>query len=142
MISSGPSDSNPTVSSIRFRDGTTLESGEYVEDFQVRKRLRVSDEGVFDRDVIIEGSLTVRGETTLEQGSNEDTTHITDMIDDLYYKIGWDKTLSRWKYSQYINGDTATLDYRLQELDFSNYYTKTEVDSKIYYTSTFAWENY
>lgn len=142
ITAGGNNESNLTVSTIRFRDGTTLESAEYVEDFHVRKRFRASEEGVFDQDLIVEGDLIVRGTATLDRGDDDDTTHLSTKIDDLYFKIGWDTILSRWKHTHFTNVDTASLDYRLQEVDFSNYYTKSQTDNAIYFSNTFGWENY
>jgi hypothetical protein len=140
MISGGISSSNPSFSSIRFQDGSLLNSARNFDDVHVRKRFRASYESIFDQNVTIQGNLTVKGETIIEGGDTTDTTHLTTQINDLYHKIGWDTTLSRWKYTFMSDSDSSTLDYRLQELNFDDYYDKTETDTRIFNSNTAAWE--
>lgn len=61
MISSKKNDSQPTLESISFLDGTTLNSGEKLDKIRC-KRLRVEGESIFSSDASMLGSLIVNND--------------------------------------------------------------------------------
>lgn len=144
MIAGQQQSFNPLFGSVRFPDGSSMNSAKSLEEIHVRKRFRVSaNASQFDHNVTIGGNLTVQGDIISSSGGGgggANTSVLENMVQDLYTKIGWDVALHRWKYTHYENVDSATLDFRLQDVNFQNYYTKNETDVRIFNSSTASWE--
>ena len=128
-----PSTNSGPITYITFRDGTRLSSARDVDDFNVKKRLRVSSEANFSDDVEIFGDLKVHGSTTIDmEGIPEvSKTYVDEQIADVFLLLGWDNTRKKWTYSDMPNTITTNLDARLHEINFEDYYTKSQTDARI-----------
>lgn len=135
--------STPTFNSIRFRDGSILQSAEETEDFHVRKKFRTGGDSLFEKDVDIKGDLTIKGAVIIEGGSLPDTSqqYVNEQLEEVYTLIGWDSVNNRWKYTEYAQSAGTTLDARLLAQE-DLYYTKSETDSRILNSSTLALSYY
>lgn len=137
-------DPNPRFKSIRFPDGSQLTSAGEVQDFHVRKRLRVDNDSLFDQDVDIEGDLIVKGNVTFVSTNIPDTSqqYVDQKFLDLYVLLGYDSSISKWKWSGLTNTDAAdgtNLDARImQTINLDDYYTKSQTDARIQTSSTDA----
>lgn len=137
-------DPNPRFKSVRFPDGSQLTSASEAQDFHVKKKLRVDNNSLFDQDVDIEGDLIVKGNVTFVSTNIPDTSqqYVDQKFLDLYVLLGYDSSISKWKWSGLTNTDAAdgtNLDARImQSINLDDYYTKTQTDLRIQTSSTDA----
>lgn len=137
-------DPNPRFRSVRFHDGSQLTSASETQDFHVKKKLKVDNNSLFDKDVDIEGDLIVKGNVTFVSTNIPDTSqqYVDQKFLDLYVLLGYDSSISKWKWSGLTNTDAAdgtNLDARImQGFNLDDYYTKTQTDLRIQTSSTDA----
>ncbi len=74
-MSSAPPEKNPHYQSVIFPDGSVLKSAKTVDDFHIRKKLRVDKESTFNDDVTIKGSLIIQPNYYVDGGTYFEIDH-------------------------------------------------------------------
>lgn len=121
MSSSIPISSSLDIRDIRFRDRTRLYSAsDFNTDLRFRKKLRVDDDALFRKDIVVNGNITVNG--AISTGEGETPTEYVDR------QTGWG--LDQWTFAGATYDQlTDSLIIKITNIEAS-YATVSYVDAK------------